>query len=56
MIPWDEIREVREHGDSLVIQRRNLNAFIVPARAFESQEAKLQFRDFICAKVPVNSD
>lgn len=50
-IPWAEIADVREDGDALIIQRRNLNAFIVPARAFRSAEAKLQFRDFVKAKV-----
>jgi hypothetical protein len=54
-IPWNDIREVREDGNSIIIQRRNLNAFIVPSRAFETDEAKLQFRDFVCAKVLAHS-
>jgi len=46
-VPWNDIVDVQEDGDSLVIQRRNLNAFIVPARAFPTNEARSEFQDFV---------
>lgn len=47
-IAWSEIASVRNNDDgALVIQRRNLNAFIVPRRAFNSPEARSSFEDFV---------
>lgn len=53
-VPWSDVANVREDGDSLVIQRRNLNAFIVPARAFPSDKAQSEFRDFVFEMTRVN--
>jgi hypothetical protein len=51
-IPWGEIASVRSNDDgALVIQRRNLNAFIVPTRAFETPESRSSFEDFVRAHV-----
>ena len=50
-IPWTDIIDVREDGDALVIQRRNLNAFIVPSRAFKNAAAKCEFADFVNAMI-----
>jgi YcxB-like protein len=49
--PWDAFGDVRDDGDTLVIQRRNLSAFIVPSRAFPTAAAREQFRDFVRAKI-----
>ena len=46
-VPWAEIAEVQDNGEAVVIQRRNLNAFIVPARAFGSPDEKLSFEEFV---------
>ena len=48
-VAWAEISEVQGHGDALVIQRRNLNAFIVPGRAFSSLEEKRSFEELVRA-------
>jgi hypothetical protein len=53
-IPWNEVVDVRDDGEALVIQRRNLNAFIVPARAFETSEAREQFSEFVQARFAKN--
>lgn len=50
-VPWQDIQEVREDGDYLVIQGRNKNAFIVPPRAFQTAQAKSEFRDFVLGMV-----
>jgi hypothetical protein len=44
---WVEIADVRSSGEALVIQRHNLNAFIVPARAFDTPEARSSFEAFV---------
>lgn len=53
-IPWNEVANVGEDGDNLVIQLRNQNAFIVPARAFSNVEAQSEFRDFVLKMVRGN--
>ena len=53
-VPWNDVADVREEGDNLVIQRRNLNAFIVPARAFPTDKAQSEFRDFVFEMVRAN--
>ncbi|MDE2595398.1 MAG: YcxB family protein [Sphingomonadales bacterium] len=50
-VPWNEISDVQDEDDNLVIRLRNLNAFIVPARAFETREARTEFRDFVLEMV-----
>jgi hypothetical protein len=40
---------VQDNGEAVVIQRRNLNAFIVPTRAFGSPDEKLSFEEFVRA-------
>jgi hypothetical protein len=52
-VAWAEIAEVRDNGEALVIQRRNLNAFIVPARAFGSPDEKRSFEEFVRAHAQV---
>lgn len=49
--PWSAFTEVQDDGDAIVILRRNLNAYVVPARAFANAAAREQFRDFVRAKV-----
>lgn len=48
-VAWPEIAEVQNQGQAVVIQRRNLNAFIVPARAFRSPAEKQSFAEFVGA-------
>jgi hypothetical protein len=48
-VAWAEIAEVQDNGEAVVIQRRNLNAFIVPTRAFGSPDEKLSFEEFVRA-------
>ena len=50
---WNEIASVRKEEDAVFIQRRNLNAFIIPARAFETPEAMAAFDAFVRAQLPV---
>jgi hypothetical protein len=45
-LPWHEIGDVQEHKGSVVITGRNQNAFIVPARAFGSTQAMLEFQNY----------
>jgi hypothetical protein len=40
---WAQVDIVEEHGGSIVIQGRNGSAFIIPNRAFTSQEQKESF-------------
>lgn len=49
-VPWSDVARVEEEQDTLVIQRRNLNTFIVPARAFQSPQDRLRFHDFVREK------
>jgi hypothetical protein len=49
LVAWAEIANVRDEGKALVIQGRNLNAFIVPARAFDSPDERLSFEEFVKA-------
>jgi hypothetical protein len=48
-IPWKRVLSVVDHGAAFVIQGVNLNAFIVPNRAFRSSEKRAQFLDFAAA-------
>jgi hypothetical protein len=48
---WSDVADVREAGGAIVIQNRNLNAFIVPSRAFRTSQEKQEFRNFIFSKL-----
>ena len=48
-VTWAEIAEVQDSGEAIVIQGRNLNAFIVPTRAFDSRDQRLSFEEFVKA-------
>ena len=50
-IPWAEIAEAKIAGDELIIQSRNLNAFIIPKRAFVTIEAQQNFANFVLDRV-----
>ena len=54
-VAWNEISLIKSDGDSLVIQRSNLNSFIVPARAFETSDARSEFYNFVHSRVPAPS-
>lgn len=54
VLAWDEIANVKSRSDSLIIQRHNLNAFIVPARAFETSADRASFEDFVRNRVRAN--
>ena len=41
---WSDVASVMERGDHVYVGLKNLNAFVVPPRAFSSAEAR---RDFI---------
>ncbi len=41
--PWSKIAAVEDTGDRIVITNRNLNAFLVPARAFSSADHRAEF-------------
>ncbi len=51
-IPWDDILEAREGEGQIIIQRNNMNAFIIPERAFDTAEAQAEFRSFIQEMIP----
>jgi len=46
-LAWNEIASVRNDETALIIQRHNLNAFIIPARAFETPAAMEAFEVFV---------
>ena len=50
-VPWKDIANVSVNQDNLIIQNRNLNAFIIPQRAFETDEARQGFANFVVAHV-----
>ncbi|WP_395334997.1 YcxB family protein [Novosphingobium sp. BL-8H] len=50
-VSWEEIASADMAGDNLIIENRNLNALIVPKRAFETPEAQKDFADFVLARV-----
>ena len=41
--PWSDVASVLERGDHVYIGFRNVNAFVVPARAFASPESQKEF-------------
>ena len=53
-VPWKDIANVSVNQDNLIIQNRNLNAFIIPQRAFETEEARQGFANFVVAHVEVS--
>jgi hypothetical protein len=46
-VKWDQIANIEEIEDVFIIQRTNLNAFLVPSRAFSSSEEKQAFHDYV---------
>jgi hypothetical protein len=42
---WNEIRSVTDEGAAIVIVGTNKNAFIIPARAFDSDAGRVDFLD-----------
>ena len=50
-VPWEDVANVSVEQDNLIIQNRNLNAFIIPQRAFENDEARQGFANFVVAHV-----
>uniref|UniRef100_UPI001A9C6827 YcxB family protein n=1 Tax=Altererythrobacter segetis TaxID=1104773 RepID=UPI001A9C6827 len=50
-VAWGEISSIKSDGDALIIQRKNLNSFIVPARAFETKDARMEFCNFVETRV-----
>lgn len=46
-VRWSEVGTVTETADRIVIQRKNLNAFIIPARAFATFEERARFLEFV---------
>jgi hypothetical protein len=50
-VAWSDISSIKSEEDSLIIQRSNLNSFIVPARAFETSDARREFCNFVESKV-----
>ena len=53
-LPWKDIANVSVNQDNLIIQNRNLNAFIIPQRAFETDEARQGFANFVNTHVQAN--
>jgi hypothetical protein len=43
---WREIRSVADEDGAIVIVGKNKNAFIVPARAFESDAERVDFLNY----------
>lgn len=39
-IAWEQVREIEDGSDTIVILGKNLNAFLVPSRAFQSDEER----------------
>lgn len=53
-IPWRDVAALDADENSLVIRRSNLNALIVPARAFAGPEKRAEFEAFVRAHANVN--
>jgi len=49
--PWSEVATVNDEGHVIVIQLHNLNAYLVPSRAFASAAERLKFLDFATAQI-----
>jgi len=54
VLAWGDIGDVESSSDAIIVQRPNLNAFIVPARAFATSEARHSFENFIRERVKAN--
>jgi hypothetical protein len=39
-VSWKEIESITDSEDTIVISRKNLNAFLVPQRAFQSAQER----------------
>jgi YcxB-like protein len=39
-VPWQEIESITDSESTIVISRKNLNAFLVPQRAFQSDQER----------------
>jgi len=37
-VPWRDIENIEDDSETICIRGKNLNAFLVPRRAFQSQE------------------
>jgi hypothetical protein len=48
-LAWAEIADMQNNAGALVIQGHNMNAFIVPERAFDTPEERLSFEAFVRA-------
>jgi len=46
-IRWREIEDIRVDSETICIRGKNLNAFLVPRRAFDSQEHRAEVLDTI---------
>jgi hypothetical protein len=44
---WKDVRSVEESDGTIVITRNNNNAFIVPSRAFASEQERLEFYEAV---------
>jgi hypothetical protein len=42
-IPWSQVKVVTDTGSHVLVARTNGNAFIIPSRAFEGPDQKVQF-------------
>jgi hypothetical protein len=48
-VSWQEIESITDSEDTIVILRRNLNAFLVPQRAFQSDQERVSVLNAIRA-------
>ena len=45
-VPWKEIVSIRTVSNTIVIQKSNLNSFVIPSRAFATESEKSEFLSF----------
>ncbi len=53
-IPWKDVAAINVQDDALIIRRSNLNALIVPARAFATSEERAAFKSFVRSHTDLN--
>jgi hypothetical protein len=50
-VGWDEFTYFKREASLIVIQRRNLNSFLVPSRAFKTENDEEEFQSFVSKKI-----
>jgi YcxB-like protein len=50
-VSWNEFIYFKREPGLIVLQRRNLNSFLVPSRAFKTENDEEEFQSFVSKKI-----